>query len=293
MSKQSKIPAAELAIFCQELYQLVQSGLPIADGLNMLLEDETDRRAKAWLTPLCAHAEEGMPLAQAMRQTEAFPDYMTDMVALAEQTGRLQDVLPALSAHYTRQDRMIDDVRRAFAVPIALFCVMLAVVFLLITQVLPVFSRAFAQIGVQMSPMAARLMHIGQVLSGAGLGIAIVLGVVVVLAGKLCGGAKQIDEKTALCMQKIADGGSTAQALSESGLFSARDGRLLALSERTGSMAETLEQVAERMQEDTLRRIDGYIGAIEPTIVILTALLAGVILLSVMLPLMSVMSTIG
>ncbi|GEM_PF-4725496 len=37
MSKQSKIPAAELAIFCQELYQLVQSGLPIADGLNMLL----------------------------------------------------------------------------------------------------------------------------------------------------------------------------------------------------------------------------------------------------------------
>ena len=293
MSKQSKIPAAELAIFCQELYQLVQSGLPIADGLNMLLEDETDRRAKAWLTPLCAHAEEGMPLAQAMRQTEAFPDYMTDMVALAEQTGRLQDVLPALSAHYTRQDRMIDDVRRAFAVPIALFCVMLAVVFLLITQVLPVFSRVFAQIGVQMSPMAARLMHIGQVLSGAGLGIAIVLGVVVVLAGKLCGGAKQIDEKTALCMQKIADGGSTAQALSESGLFSARDGRLLALSERTGSMAETLEQVAERMQEDTLRRIDGYIGAIEPTIVILTALLAGVILLSVMLPLMSVMSTIG
>ncbi len=37
LSKQSKIPAAELAIFCQELYQLVQSGLPIADGLNMLL----------------------------------------------------------------------------------------------------------------------------------------------------------------------------------------------------------------------------------------------------------------
>lgn len=306
MSKQSKIPAAELAIFCQEPYQLVQSSLPIADGLNMLLEDETDRRTKAWLAPLCAHAEEGMPLAQAMRQTEAFPDYMTDMVALAEQTGRLQDVLPALSAHYTRQDRMIDDVRRAFAVPIALFCVMLAVVFLLITQVLPVFSRVFAQIGVQMSPVAARLMHIGQVLSGAGLGIAIVLGVVAVLALVVLlvpaqrarvtgfvrfhlGGARCVWPDCGSTFRVCdVDGGSTAQALSESGLFSARDGRLLALSERTGSMAETLEQVA-----DTLRRIDGYIGAIEPTIVILTALLAGVILLSVMLPLMSVISTIG
>ena len=42
-----------------------------------------------------------------------------------------------------------------------------------------------------------------------------------------------------------------------------------------------------------MRRIDARISAIEPAIVILTALLAGVILLSVMLPLMSIMSTIG
>ena len=205
MSKQSKIPAAELAIFCQEMYQLVQSGLPIADGLNMLLEDETDRRTKAWLAPLCAHAEEGMPLAQAMRQTEAFPDYMTDMVALVVL------LVPALRARVTGFVRF----------------------------------------------------HLG----GARC------------VWPDCGSTFRVCD---------VDGGSTAQALSESGLFSARDGRLLALPERTGSMAETLEQVA-----DTLRRIDGYIGAIEPTIVILTALLAGVILLSVMLPLMSVMSTIG
>ena len=52
---------------------------------------------------------------------------------------------------------------------------MLAVVFLLITQVLPVFDRVFAQLGVRMSPMAVRLMQVGDVLSGAGLGIAIAL----------------------------------------------------------------------------------------------------------------------
>ena len=113
------------------------------------------------------------------------------------------------------------------------------------------------------------------------------------LAGKLCGGAKQIDEKTRLCAEKIAEGGSTAQALADSGLFSARDGRLLQLAERTGSLAETLDGIAARLEQDTMRRIDARISAIEPAIVILTALLAGVILLSVMLPLMSIMSTIG
>ena len=347
--RQKQISAIELSMFCQELYQLVQAGLPIAEGLGMLLADEKDAGVRAWLGPLCEHAEEGLPLAECMRRTGAFPAYMTDMIALAEQTGRLQDVLPALSAHYARQDRMASDIRHAVAVPVALFCVMLAVVFLLITQVLPVFDRVFAQLGVRMSPMAVRLMQVGDVLSGAGLGIAIALCALAVvalavalipalrgrfiafvrfhlggrgifgrvaatrfasamamatasglmmdeaaeLAGKLCGGAKQIDEKTRLCAEKIAEGGSTAQALADSGLFSARDGRLLQLAERTGSLAETLDGIAARLEQDTMRRIDARISAIEPAIVILTALLAGVILLSVMLPLMSIMSTIG
>ena len=52
-------------------------------------------------------------------------------------------------------------------------------------------------------------------------------------------------------------------------------------------------RIAARLEQDTMRRIDARISAIEPAIVILTALLAGVILLSVMLPLMSIMSTIG
>ena len=68
--QQSKIPAAELAIFCQELYQWAQSGLPIADGLNMLLEDETIAVPRRGLHGCVRMQEE---LAQAMRQTEAFP----------------------------------------------------------------------------------------------------------------------------------------------------------------------------------------------------------------------------
>ena len=274
---------------------------------------------------------------------------MTDMIDLAERTGRLQDVLPALAAYYDRQQRMKSDIRHAVAVPLALFVVMIAVVLLLMTQVLPVFDRVFAQLGVAMSPLAVSMRHIGSVLSGAWIGIAAVAGVLAVcgvciacipglrtrvsaaarsrfggrglfallasarfasamamgtasglamdeavaLAAGLCGGARRIDEKTAHCREAIDAGGSAAAALAESGLFSVRDSRLLMLAERTGSLSETLNQLASRMEEESVRRIDARISAIEPAIVILTAALAGVILLSVMLPLMGVMSTIG
>ena len=110
------------------------------------------------------------------------------------------------------------------------------------------------------------------------------------LAARLCGGAKEIDEKTGLCRREIEEGGSPAAALAKSGLFSGRDCRLLQLAERTGSLPDTLEDLAARQEEESLRRIDRLVGAIEPAIVVITSALAGVILLSVMLPLMGLLS---
>ena len=46
------------------------------------------------------------------------------------------------------------DIRGAVAVPVTLLAVMVAVVVLLMTQVLPVFDRVFAQLGVRMGAVA-------------------------------------------------------------------------------------------------------------------------------------------
>lgn len=347
--KRLRVPAQYLPIFCRELHQLVRTGIPLAEGLTMLREDETDPDTRSWLEALCRSTEEGLPLSSALRETEAFPAYMTDMVSLAEETGRLEDVLLYLQRHYDRQLRMAADIRGAVAVPVTLFAVMVAVVILLVTQVLPVFDRVFAQLGVRMGAVATGMMNAGAVLAKAGTGIAVVLvaaaaaalvvalvpalrekfaagfrrsfggrGILgqmaaarfassmsmavasglsmeesVALSAKLCGGAKEIDEKTERCRKEIEEGGSPADALAGSGLFSGRDCRLLKLAEQTGSLPDTLEDLAQRQEEESLRRIDRTVGAIEPAIVVITSALAGVILLSVMLPLMGLLSTIG
>lgn len=347
--KRLRVPAQYLPIFCRELHQLVRTGIPLAEGLTMLREDETDPDTRSWLEALCRSTEEGLPLASALRETGAFPAYMTDMVSLAEETGRLEDVLLSLQRHYDRQLRMAADIRGAVAVPVTLFAVMVAVVVLLVTQVLPVFDRVFAQLGVRMGAVATGMMNAGAVLAKAGTGLAVVLVILaaaalvvalvpslrekfvtgfrrsfggrgilgqmaaarfassmsmavasglsmeesVALSAKLCGGAREIDERTERCRKEIEEGGSPADALADSGLFSGRDCRLLKLAEQTGSLPDTLEDLAQRQEEESLRRIDRTVGAIEPAIVVITSALAGVILLSVMLPLMGLLSTIG
>lgn len=127
--KRRRVPIQHLPVFSRELYQLVKAGIPLEEeGLAMLRDDEEDPEIRSWLDSLCSSIEEGGRLASALRETKVFPGYMTDMVALAEETGRLEDVLLSLQRHYDRQLRMIADIRGAVAVPMTLFAVMVAVV---------------------------------------------------------------------------------------------------------------------------------------------------------------------
>ena len=59
--KQTHIPAAYLPVFCREMCQLTHSGIPAAEGLSLLREDETDPSVLAWLDALCERAEDGAP----------------------------------------------------------------------------------------------------------------------------------------------------------------------------------------------------------------------------------------
>lgn len=349
MSRATSVSEQYLPLFCHELHQLYRAGITPAEGLQLLREEERDPKVLSWLEGLCSATEMGTPLGQALRESGVFPDYFSDMIGLAEQTGRMEDVLLALQRHYERKNRMRSDIRNAATVPAVLLVVMLAVVILLITQVLPVFDRVLAQLGVRMGGVAAGMMELGGAISKAGAWIGAVLGLIalavlvvalipslrkrftaaftrrfggrgllgqmavsrfassmsmatasgmsmdeaVELSARLCAGAKEIDEKTAKCRELIESGSTPADALSESGLFSGRDSRLLKLAERTGSLSETLEQLAARQEEESLRRIDRLVGSIEPGIVLVTSVLAGVILLSVMLPMMGLLSGIG
>ena len=328
---------------------MVRSGISPEEGLALLLEDERDGEVRAWLEGLHAGMESGLSLSAALGESGAFPEYMRDMVSLAEETGRLEDVLDTLRRHYERQIRMRSDIVGAVATPAVLLAAMVAVVVLLVTQALPVFDRVFAQLGVRMGAAATGMMRVGAALAKCGAAFGALLAVLTVcalaaafvpslrtrcaawlrnrfggkgvlgqmavsrfassmsmatasglgmeeaveLSAKLCGGAKEIDEKTARCRALILDGKSPADALSGSGLFSARDCRLLKLAERTGSLPDTLEGLAQRQEEESLRRIDRMVAAIEPAVVVVASVLAGTILISVMLPLIGLLSAIG
>ena len=115
----------------------------------------------------------------------------------------------------------------------------------------------------------------------------------ITMAAKVCDGGKDLTDRAEKCRQLLGGGAKLGDALTDSGIFSSKNNRLLSIAQQTGTLPEVMSTIASRSEETIRDEIDSLISKIEPTLVILTSLIVGVILLSVMLPLMSIMSTIG
>jgi type IV pilus assembly protein PilC len=65
---------------------------------------------------------------------------------------------------------------------------------------------------------------------------------------------------------------------------------LLAVGFKTGADASALQQVGEQISATTENKMENLVAAIEPTLVAIMCVLVGLILLSVMLPLLGVLT---
>jgi type IV pilus assembly protein PilC len=113
------------------------------------------------------------------------------------------------------------------------------------------------------------------------------------LAASLNSESKALNKKYEKCRELLNNGSSLADALRDSAILSTRDGRLLSLGDRSGMADTTMTEIARRSDKNVQDEIAGVVGKIEPTLVIITSVIVGVILLSVMLPLIGIMTSIG
>lgn len=102
-----------------------------------------------------------------------------------------------------------------------------------------------------------------------------------------------ISKKIAKCKEQIAQGSSFAGALEETEIFSGIYSKMVSVGFKTGSVDTVMRKLADRYEEEIDARISDILSLLEPTLVAVLSVIVGMILLSVMLPLMGIMSSIG
>ncbi len=99
-------------------------------------------------------------------------------------------------------------------------------------------------------------------------------------------------EKVKAIGEKINMGETFSDAIAVSGLFDELHTRLLQTGVMTGSEDMVMEKIAATYEEETEVSIARIIAVIEPTVVALLSIVIGAVLLSVMLPMASILTSL-
>lgn len=100
----------------------------------------------------------------------------------------------------------------------------------------------------------------------------------------------ELKEKLVKTKDLLYEGYSFSEASRETRLFSGSAARMIAVGDRTGSSTEMLEKLSEQYDADAMEKISKIVSTAEPTIVIILSILVGMVLISVMLPLLGILS---
>lgn len=111
-------------------------------------------------------------------------------------------------------------------------------------------------------------------------------------AGKLLADANA-EKKCGSCAEMLMEGKTLPEALAASHLLPAGEVRLLNIARRTGSEKDAVRLMAKDLGDKYLDASRDRLGRIEPAMVITGCVLLGIIIISVMLPLLKVTLAIG
>ncbi|MDO5349307.1 MAG: type II secretion system F family protein [Lachnospiraceae bacterium] len=102
-----------------------------------------------------------------------------------------------------------------------------------------------------------------------------------------------VEEKIGLCRKMLEDGQSYYEAMKATGLFSGFHIQMIRTGTRSGHLDRVMEDISRDYEQQADTAIDNIISRFEPTMVAVLAVAVGLVLLSVMLPLVGVLSAIG
>ncbi len=344
--KKQQLTHSEIASFSNQMALLLHAGISAYEGISIMNEDDNTDTLKPILNVLYKHLDQGENFYQAIKASQGFPDYYQKMVEIGETSGRLEEVMQALSVHYQRMHDNYESIKSAFTYPLIMIVMMLGVMAVLITQVLPIFNQVFQQLGSSITGFSKVVLDLGQALSSYSYIFMALIILVILLALYLTKNAHgqkilyhffthwhftknlslklalsqftsgmaialstglDIDQSLDMAKELIqhqdlkATLSSVQDALIEKDLatslvdhhvFNGMYARLVKIGHKTGHMDEIMKKIADQYDQETNERILHLISIIEPTLVAVLSILVGIILLSVMLPLIGIMSSL-
>lgn len=149
----------DMVVFTRTFSTMVDAGLPIVSGLEMLSNQSENPRFGRVLTSVKLEVESGKSLSESLgSHPRVFDDLFRNLVAAGEAGGILDIIFRRLAVYLEKSAKLRRQVRGALIYPSVIVGVGALVVFVMLTKVLPVFEKMFIDLGAGSLPAPTRMV---------------------------------------------------------------------------------------------------------------------------------------
>src|SRR5258708_22557424 len=146
-----RISFSDVVIATRQLATMIESGLVLSEGLDILADQQKPGRFKQVLEEVSRDIKSGLDLATAFRKhPDAFPPLYASLIRAGEQAGKLDLVLGQMATSLEKDREFRARVRGAMIYPIVVVTMMGAVITIMMIFVIPRLVSLYSQSSIEL-----------------------------------------------------------------------------------------------------------------------------------------------
>ncbi|MBY0371437.1 type II secretion system F family protein [bacterium] len=143
---EGKVKLKQLILFTKQFSSLIDSGVPVVQGLEILALQEKKGRLKSILEGMKADIEGGNSLANALAgYPGVFSEFFVRIVEAGELSGTLDRAIKQVGVQLEKLDRLKAKVIKALSYPLFTLVIAIGVLIFLLVKVVPEISKLYAE----------------------------------------------------------------------------------------------------------------------------------------------------
>ncbi|MCX7921619.1 MAG: type II secretion system F family protein [Clostridia bacterium] len=344
-----KVKVKDLAIFCRQFAIVLEAGVPIASALDVLREQAENVTLKECVDDIYENIQKGTSLSNAFKQhINIFPEILINMIESGEISGQLDKVFIRMADHFEKEYKLVHKIRGAMMYPMMVCIVAVAVVIILLTFVLPQFTKVLTDLKVDLPFITKLMINISNFFKGFWwLVVMLLVGVVIglryyfksekgkkvigtlaikmpiiknvtknvitarftrtlgtlIASGVLLIQALEVVQKimgNAIIADKLNDvinevkkGKGLTPSLNNVKYFPPMVMSMIKIGEESGNLDFSLDKSADFYDQEVESSTQRLMSVLEPVMIVVLACIVGFILISVLLPMMSIYENAG
>jgi len=167
-SKNLKVPQKDLLIFFRQLAVILQSGVPLAQGIELLAENTKNEKFASLQLQVSRRLSSGEELSLCLKKyPKVFAPITVGLIEAGEAGGILDKVLDRIASLIEQQAKIKSQIQGALIYPVIILVLAVTVSLGLLIFIVPTFDKMFKDMGAELPSLTQFMLTLSRIVTSA------------------------------------------------------------------------------------------------------------------------------